>query len=121
MHDSLCPFSIFSSGGHLVKPKGTILAILVKGHKRKISSKWQIAASYLLLLSARGSAVRGPTSLYLHIRIPQFQCKHKKNNNMNSKYVDLKLADLKAELKKRHTKVTGRKKELVERLFSSNL
>ena len=33
MHDSLCPFSIFSSGDHFVKPKGTILAILVKGHE----------------------------------------------------------------------------------------
>ena len=33
MHDSLRPFSIFSSGGHFVKPKGTILAILVKGHE----------------------------------------------------------------------------------------
>ena len=40
---------------------------------------------------------------------------------MNSKYVKHKLADLKAKLKKRRAKVTGRKKELVERLFSSNL
>ena len=39
MHDSLCPFSIFSSGGHFDKPKGTILAILVKTHKRNISVK----------------------------------------------------------------------------------
>ena len=39
MHDSLRPFSFFSSGGHFVKPKGTILAILVKGHKRNISVK----------------------------------------------------------------------------------
>ena len=39
MHDSLRPFFIFSSGGHFVKPKVTILAILVKGHKRNISVK----------------------------------------------------------------------------------
>ena len=39
MHDSLRPFSIFSSGGHFVKPKGTNFAILVKGHKRNISEK----------------------------------------------------------------------------------
>ena len=39
MHDSLCSFSIFSSVGHFVKPKGIILAILVKGHKRNISVK----------------------------------------------------------------------------------
>ena len=39
MHDNLHPFSIFSSGGNFVKPKGTILAILVKGHKRNISVK----------------------------------------------------------------------------------
>ena len=32
-------FSIFSSGGHFVKPKGTILEILFKGHKRNISVK----------------------------------------------------------------------------------
>ena len=38
-HDSLCPFSIFSSGGYFVKPKGTILGILVQGHKRNISVK----------------------------------------------------------------------------------
>ena len=39
MHDSLRPFSIFSSGGYFVKPKGTILAILVKGNKKNISVK----------------------------------------------------------------------------------
>ena len=33
MHDSQGLFSIFSSGGHFVKPKETILAILVKGHE----------------------------------------------------------------------------------------
>ena len=32
-------FSIFSSGGHFVQPRGTTLAILVKGHKRPISVK----------------------------------------------------------------------------------
>ena len=31
--------SVFSSGGHFVQPSGTILAILVKGHKRNISVK----------------------------------------------------------------------------------
>ena len=39
MHDSLLPFPFFSSGGHFVQPNGTILAILVKGHKRDISVK----------------------------------------------------------------------------------
>ena len=33
-------FSIFSSGGHFVQPNITILAILVKGHMRKISVKF---------------------------------------------------------------------------------
>ena len=42
MQDSLCPFSIFSSGGHFVKPKGTILAILVKDNKRNISVKFRV-------------------------------------------------------------------------------
>ena len=32
-------FSIFSSGGHFVQPSRTILAILVKGHKRNTSVK----------------------------------------------------------------------------------
>ena len=32
-------FSFCSSGGHFVQPNGTILAILVKGHKRNISVK----------------------------------------------------------------------------------
>ena len=32
-------FSIFSSGGHFVQWSGTILAILVEGHPRKISLK----------------------------------------------------------------------------------
>ena len=32
-------FSIFSSGGHLVQPSGTILAYLVDGHPRNISVK----------------------------------------------------------------------------------
>ena len=35
----LTGLAIFSSGGHFVKPKGTSLAILVKGHKRNISVK----------------------------------------------------------------------------------
>ena len=34
---------------------------------------------------------------------------------MNSKYESLTLVQLKAELKKRHAKVSGRKKELLER------
>ena len=34
---------------------------------------------------------------------------------MNSKYGSLTLIDLKAELRKRHAKVSGKKKELVER------
>ena len=33
MHDSLRPFSIFSSGGHFVQQSQTILAILVKEHE----------------------------------------------------------------------------------------
>ena len=32
-------FSTFSSGGHLVQQRGTILAILVEGHPRNISVK----------------------------------------------------------------------------------
>ena len=39
LHDSLRPFSFFSSGGHFVQPNGTTLAILVKGLKRNISVK----------------------------------------------------------------------------------
>ena len=53
MHDSLCPFSIFSSGGHFVKPKGTILANLVKGHKRNISVKLFLN----LVIGLRGDVV----------------------------------------------------------------
>ena len=33
-------FSIFSSGGHFVQPSGTILAILVEGHPKNISSNY---------------------------------------------------------------------------------
>ena len=32
-------FSVFSSGGNFVQLGGTILAILVKGHKRNTSEK----------------------------------------------------------------------------------
>ena len=32
-------FSIFSSDGHFVQQSGTILAILVKGHPKNISTK----------------------------------------------------------------------------------
>ena len=32
-------FSIFSSGGHFVQPSTTILAYLVEGHPRNISTK----------------------------------------------------------------------------------
>ena len=32
-------FSIFSSDGHFVQPRGTILAILVEGHQKNISTK----------------------------------------------------------------------------------
>ena len=56
MHDSLRPFSIFSSGGHFVKSKGTILAILVKGHKRNISVKLLARRDFVpgeLMLSPR--------------------------------------------------------------------
>ena len=34
-----CSFLFFSSGGHFVQPSGTILTVLVKGHKRKTSLK----------------------------------------------------------------------------------
>ena len=32
-------FSIFNSGGHFVQGNGTIIAIFIKGHPRKISMK----------------------------------------------------------------------------------
>ena len=32
-------FSVSSSGGNFVQPSGTVLAILVKGHKRNTSMK----------------------------------------------------------------------------------
>lgn len=72
------------------------------------------SSELILLLPDRRRYSTRSNSLCLHMSIPgKSHCLRSKKSSIGS----LTLVDLKAELRKRHAKVTGKKKELVERLL----